>query len=142
MKDLEKLMAKKPEGKMDKAAVQAKMDVIQELLEMAQEAMAGRVKGGMDEMQKVSVMAPDKESLSEGLDMAQMLAGDESEDEEESSDEMPEASSEESSESEESPMMSIEAAQDEEDEEVSPFMKKSADMKKSGKKLFSMSDED
>lgn len=126
-------MAKKPEGKMDKASVQAKMDVIQELLEMAQEAMAGKVKGGMDEMQKVSVMAPDKESLSEGLDMAKMIAGDEEEPEAGESEEHEMSESP----SEDMPSMSMES----EEEEVSPFMKKASDMKK-GKKLFSMSDKD
>ncbi len=131
MKDLEKLMAKKPEGKMDKHAMQAKMDVIQELLDMAHEAMAGKVKGGMDEMQKVSVMAPDKESLSEGLELAQEITEPEEDESEESSPDV------ESSEESESPLMSIEA----EEESSSPFMKKSASQEKR-KKMFSMDDED
>lgn len=127
-------MAKKPEGKMDKHAMQAKMDVIQELLEMAQEAMAGKVKGGMDEMQKISVMAPDKESLSHGLDMAKMLSGESEESEEDESEE----SSPDVESSEEPSLMSME---DESEESSSPFMKKSASQEKR-KKMFSMDDED
>ena len=77
MKDLEKmLMSKKSKGSMDEKETQAKMDVLHELLQMAQEAMGSKVKGGMDEMKKVSVMAPDTESLTKGLDMAKHVAED------------------------------------------------------------------
>lgn len=80
---MKQLMAKKgASGKMSPEDMQAKMDVIKELLEMAQSAMAGKVKGGMDEMQKVSIMAPDQESLTEGLDAAKdIVGGDEDSDE-------------------------------------------------------------
>jgi hypothetical protein len=75
MKDLEKmLMSKKDKGEMSEQEMQAKMEVLQELLQMAQEAMGSKVKGGLDEMQKVSVMAPDKESLTKGLDLAKEVA--------------------------------------------------------------------
>lgn len=79
MKDLEKMMMmgkKNSEGKLSPEEMQAKMDVLKELLGMAQEAMGSKVKGGMDEMQKVSVMAPDQKSLTHGLDMAKEIAQD------------------------------------------------------------------
>lgn len=79
MKDgMEKmLMAKsgKQDGKMSPEDVKAKMEVLHELLQMAQHAMGGKVKHGMDEMQKVSVMAPDHKSLEAGLDKAKELMG-------------------------------------------------------------------
>lgn len=53
--------------------VQAKKDVLQEMMQMAMEAMRGKNKHGMDEMmnmKKVSVMAKDKQGLEEGLDKA------------------------------------------------------------------------
>lgn len=71
------MMAKKkmsPDGKMSEDEIQAKMDVIKELLDMAQQAMGHDVKGGMDEMHKVSVMAPDAHGLEQGLDMAKDVA--------------------------------------------------------------------
>jgi hypothetical protein len=72
-KDLEKLlMKKKDSGKdMSEDKVNAKLEVLKELIEAAQAEMGHRFKNGMDEMQKVSVMAPDKESLQEGLEKAQ-----------------------------------------------------------------------
>lgn len=79
---MKQLMAKKGAQKMSTEDQQAKLDVIKELLEMATQAMGGKIKGGMDEMQKVSVMAPDKKSLLEGLGMAQDIAGGDPETEE------------------------------------------------------------
>lgn len=82
------MMAKKkmsPEGKMSEDEIQAKMDVIKELLDMAQQAMGNDVKGGMDEMHKVSVMAPDQQGLEAGLDVAKNVAGAEGSPEEEAS---------------------------------------------------------
>lgn len=74
---MKQLMAKKgASDKMSPEDAQAKLDVIKELLEMASSAMAGKVKGGMDEMQKVSVMAPDQDSLLAGLDKAKDIASD------------------------------------------------------------------
>jgi hypothetical protein len=81
MDELKKMMAgKKSDGKMSEDEKQAKMDVIKELLDMAQHAMGHGVKGGMDEMHKVSVMAPDEEGLEEGLGMAKKVVGHEEED--------------------------------------------------------------
>lgn len=74
---LAKLMMKKAsKGKDDKMSdmeVQAKMEVLKELLGLAQDEMGGRVKSGMDEMQKVTVAAPDKESLLKGLAKAEEI---------------------------------------------------------------------
>lgn len=75
MKDLEKmLMKKKSSGEMSKEEIQAKMEVLQELMEMCQQKMGNDVKSGMDEMQKVTVAAPDKDSLLQGLEKAQEIA--------------------------------------------------------------------
>jgi len=113
VKDLEKmLMSKKDKGAMSEKSMQAKMEVLQELLQMAQEAMGSKVKGGMDEMQKVSVMAPDQEGLKKGLEIAEEIA--------ENSEEMPEEASEPKMEeaSEEKPMISASEESDEDDDSL------------------------
>jgi hypothetical protein len=137
MKDMMKMMdAKKSGGEMSEQEIQAKMDVVQELLQMAQEAMGSRVKSDMDEMQKVSVAAPDKESLLAGLEMASEVAEGDEEGEEEKSPMaemmMEEKSPEAEMEAEEAPVAEVE------EEESSPFMKAKA--KPAKKKLFSMED--
>lgn len=64
---------------MEQKQIKAKLDVLMEMLEMIQSEMGGSVKSGMDElmqpkkMQEVSVMAPDEESLEEGLEMAKEI---------------------------------------------------------------------
>lgn len=119
LKDLEKMMMKKKDsGKMDDQAKQAKMEVLQELMQMCQEAMGNNVKSGMDEMKKVSVMAPDKESLLEGLEKAEEVV--ESPMMEEMSEEKDEEKKEESEDLQEKPEMKMV----EEDEDESPFNKK------------------
>jgi len=72
MKDLMKMIMKnKGESEeMSPEKIKAKMDVIQELLDMAGESQG---KGLAGKLQKVSVMAPDKESLLEGMNKAQDL---------------------------------------------------------------------
>lgn len=70
MDELMKAMSKKGGHEMSPEEKDAKMQVIMELLQMAQEAMGEGVKHGLDGMQKVEVMAPSKEKLAEGLDMA------------------------------------------------------------------------
>lgn len=65
-----KAMAKKGGHEMSPEEKKAKMEVVMELLEMAKEAMGDHVKSGLDGMQKVEVMAPDKEKLAEGLELA------------------------------------------------------------------------
>ncbi len=167
MKDMEKmLMAKdnKQDGKMSPEDMQAKMDVLHELLQMAHEAMGGKVKHGMDEMQKVSVMAPDKQSLEKGLDKAKEIAAsghmgmlepddvtgnhedDESESDEEKSEPLlgdksknpDEESDKEGSAEEESHESPQEEAKEE--EEMGLFSKKPSKEMPKKKKLFSMED--
>ncbi len=79
MKDLEKMLMSKqgPEAsdESDPRVAKAKMDVLQELLQMAQEQMGAKVKGDMDGLQKVTVAAPDAEHLAEGLDKAKEVVG-------------------------------------------------------------------
>lgn len=82
MKDmLEKMMmkssSKAKDGEMTDMEKQAKMDVLKELLGIAHGEMGSRVKSGMDEMQKVTVAAPDKQSLLAGLDKAKELTASE-----------------------------------------------------------------
>lgn len=64
--------------KKDKAKM-AKMEALKELHGMASKAMSD----DMDELQKVSVMAKDKDGLSEGLEKAQELLRKKSEEDEE-----------------------------------------------------------
>lgn len=74
---------------MSKMDIDAKKDVLKELMQMAMEELRGKNKHGMDEvmkMKKVSVMAPSKEGIEQGLDkakdvVADMPMGDESSDE-------------------------------------------------------------
>lgn len=66
--------SKKEEG--DDSHAEAKMQVLHELRDMAMEMMGSRAKGKMPhEMHGVEVMAPDKEGLEKGLDMAKQLSG-------------------------------------------------------------------
>lgn len=77
MKNIEEmLMQKKDKSSMSKEEIQAKMEVLQELMDMCKDKMGQSVKSGMDEMNKVTVAAPDKESLAMGLDKAKMIAED------------------------------------------------------------------
>lgn len=162
MKDgMEKmLMAKsgKQDGKMSSEDIQAKMEVLHELLKMAHDAMGQHVKGGMDAMQKVSVMAPDHKSLEAGLDKAKELMGKGMEpddamgnhmEEEESPDEekaeMLEGSGnpDEESDKEGSPQEEASESPKEEmkeKEEQSLFSKKPSKEMPKKKKLFSMED--
>lgn len=157
MKDMEKMLMGKPkqEGKMSPEDMQAKIEVLHELLKMAHEAMGGKVKHGMDEMQKVSVMAPDHKSLEAGLDKAKELMGEggmepddamgnhmeqeETPDEEKA--EMLEGSSNPDNESDEgSPKEEASESPKEEEEEQSLFSKKPSKEMPKKKKLFSMED--
>lgn len=71
MKDLKSmLMPKKEDTKMSERDIKVKSDILKEIMQFAQDKMGEHVKSGMDEMQKVSVMAPDSESLHEGLEKA------------------------------------------------------------------------
>jgi hypothetical protein len=94
MKDMEKMLGKKPkENNEDKK--NAKLGALKELRNSMSEMMQGDLKGRMN---KVTVAAPDKESLEQGLDKAKEIVSGE----EPVSEEMPESEeSEESSEMEE-----------------------------------------
>lgn len=75
MKDISKLLAGESSApsKLSPQEIQAKLDVIRELMEEMAEAMGGHVKSGLDELgalKKVTVAAPDEESLEAGLDVA------------------------------------------------------------------------
>lgn len=119
MDELKKMMAKKKDdGAMSEQEQQAKMDVIMELLEMAQGEMGSRVKSGMDDMKKVTVAAPDSESLTDGLEAAQDMLG--TDDEAAESDEDP---AEEKAESPADEAMEHVSAEPE-DDDMNPFMAK------------------
>jgi hypothetical protein len=85
----------------EKMNKRAKMEVLKELMDMAMGEMKGRTGKMLGEMKKVSVMAPNKEALEEGLDKAKDVVEDmpmeDEEDDmdmEESEDEMSEENSE------------------------------------------------
>lgn len=84
MKDLEKMLMKKKDkgdGSMDEMHRKAKMEVIQELIQMAKEEMGSRYASdlsnplGEPDMQEVKVMAEDEEGLEKGLDKAKDVLG-------------------------------------------------------------------
>ncbi len=82
MKDLkDMLMPKKEASKMSERDIKVKSDILKEIMQFAQDKMGESVKSGMDEMQKVSVMAPDSEGLHEGLEKALEILPESEEDE-------------------------------------------------------------
>lgn len=91
--DMKKMMemAKDKKSGLDKKEIQAKIDVLQELMDMADGAEGDSI---MDGLQKVTVAAKDKEGLKQGLEKAEeVLEGSEEmeeEDMEESENEMSE----------------------------------------------------
>lgn len=70
MKDLLKalMMDKMESDEMDPRMVEAKLEVLKELLGMANESAGKDIASGM---QKLTVMAPDKEGLMEGMEKAE-----------------------------------------------------------------------
>lgn len=76
MDELLKKLEAKGKPKLSKEETQAKLEVVQELLEMAQDAMAQHNKMGMDELMApkkeamVKVSAENPDDLKKGLDMA------------------------------------------------------------------------
>lgn len=145
MKDLEKMLMKlkqKEGDEMDPKSKQAKEEVLQELLNMAHDAMGSKFKNDMDEMQKVTVAAKDPEALQEGLAKAQEMVG-------QQDDESMEDPAEEKA---ESPME--EKQEEKQEDEPSMFAKKPKldaapsespvddEEKPKRKKLFSMLDDE
>lgn len=118
MEELLKMLANKKHGEMSDDETQAKLDVIKELLGMADGEMGKHVKMGMDGMKKVTVAAPDSEGLAAGLDKAEDMVG--SEDEEENPTETDEADTEDSSATDAMDHVTAEP----EDDDMNPFMKK------------------
>ena len=57
-KDLSKYLEREEKGEMSEDDIRAKMDVLQELLEMASGAAGDSIKDGL---QKMTISAPDKE---------------------------------------------------------------------------------
>lgn len=134
MDDMKKMFGKPSDGKMSASEAKAKMDVLHELLAMVEDSMGSNVKNGMSDMQKVSVMAPDQEGLSHGLDVAKDLTSDEQEDPMSAMADMKvEGSPEEES---------LESPKAEDEEEQSFFGKKAMKPEVKKKKLFSMMDDD
>lgn len=77
MKDLkDMLMPKKEDSKMSERDIKIKSDILKEIMQFAQDKMGEHVKSGMDDMQKVSVMAPDAQGLKMGLEKAQAILPD------------------------------------------------------------------
>lgn len=143
MKDLEKLMSKSGKSEMSEDAKKAKMEVIMELMEMAKEMMADGVHKGMTEIKspkeikEVSVMAPDQESLEEGLDVAKDIVESEEGPEHETLEDVAEMVADDA------PSMVAGDANEpkmEEEEEESMFGKSKKDAPK--KKMFNMFDDE
>lgn len=85
--------------KMSGPEKQAKMDAVREIDGMASKMMGDKLKG----IKQVSVAAPDKEGLKEGLEMAEeIVGGDEAQDSKDQEDLKEQESSEEQEPSEES----------------------------------------
>ena len=96
MKDLEKALMSGPDSESSAMPSdmmhKAKEEVLKELMHMCKMALMDKTGGDMEEMKKVTVMAPDQEKLAEGLDMAKEMA--ESSDEDKSEDPSKEMSKE------------------------------------------------
>lgn len=161
MKDLTKMLTmQKNKGELSKEAIQAKKDVLQELMDLAHGMLSDKVKGGMDEVRKVTVAAPDKAGLKEGLQKASEII-----DQTELSDDQDDNEEDNEAEESEAMMEPLEKAKEEikaeevqekiheepkdmkeepkavkmdEEEEESPFMLKAKKMKQ----LMSMLSED
>lgn len=77
MKDIKEMMTamsnKDKETSLSKQEIQAKIDVLKELLDMASHKAGEDVIGGL---KKVTVAAPDKAGLEKGLDKAKELTSD------------------------------------------------------------------
>lgn len=72
MKDmLMKKLMKSEESAMPKSEKMGKMAALKELISEMNALMGGDLENPVDEMQKVTVAAPDKESLMQGLDKAE-----------------------------------------------------------------------
>ena len=79
MKDLKEMMGQSDESG-DSMKKDAKLKVLKQLRQMAADMVGGDVKDGLDSMKKVTVAAPDKAGLEDGLAKAKdMLAGHEME---------------------------------------------------------------
>lgn len=70
---MEELSSSGKPKKMDEKSIQAKMDMLMELLGVSEEMLKGKSKMGLDEAKamKVAVMAKDKEGLKQGLEKAE-----------------------------------------------------------------------
>lgn len=60
-------------AEMSDMEIQAKMEVLKELLELAQASSGKHVMDGMEGMQQLTVAAPDKEGLMEGMEKAEEI---------------------------------------------------------------------
>lgn len=86
MKDVMKKLSKDDDSKDDH--YHAKMNVLNELRDMAMNMMGDKVKGKLPEhMKEVSVAAPDQSGLKKGLDLAQHMLPDSEESGEEAAEE-------------------------------------------------------
>lgn len=136
MKKMMDMMDEKRPSKMSENDIQAKMDILRELLGMADDAMRGKVGEGMKGM-KVSVMAKDPNAMKEGLEKAEDLVSEKqdmkmqpenelAEDDmmEEAKEDMPDPDAEMSPESEKDSQMADKEMGPADDEEESFFGRK------------------
>ena len=75
MKELMDQMAMQDDDSMEHESgeLEAKMEVLKQLHQMASELLSGEMDQPMDDMEKVEVMASDEEGLEAGLEKAQEL---------------------------------------------------------------------
>jgi replication-associated recombination protein RarA len=111
---LKKKAAEQSKNPVDSKMIEAKKNVVQQIMDMLKGDMAGQMKG----LKKVTVASNDEEGLKKGLNKAQEIIGSASEDAE-PSEEMEE-------EIEESPM---EESSESPDEEIAELEKKIAELK-------------
>ncbi len=68
------LSDEKPQMGSDKPSLEAKLAAMQQIIDALRAEVTGKAKGDLAGLQKVEVMAPDKEGLKEGLDLAAEMA--------------------------------------------------------------------
>jgi hypothetical protein len=72
--EMKEILGKKPKAKeSDDMKKESKIKAIKEMRAAASDMMGGDIKDGIEGMKKVTVAAPDKESLAEGLDKAKEM---------------------------------------------------------------------
>jgi hypothetical protein len=128
MDEMMQMMDDKKSVKMSEKDVQAKKDILKELLAECDAELQGRAKRGLDSVKgmKVSVMAENPKDLKEGLETAEELTEEMSEEptEEATQEAAEEMSAESKEEEQEEKVLSLEDMMKNDDEEEGLFQRK------------------